>query len=260
MREFIRSIFGSVGLDVRRSVRRPGGIFPSDPVAAQRRLLSAAGIPVTTVFDVGANLGQTAHRYRRAFPQADIFCFEPFPESIAALSKSHRGDNRVHVVPKAVGREVGRATFHVNAHHATNSLLPRPTRTRRYFPNAAAPRSTIEVEVTDLDTFVRDAAIERVDVLKLDIQGGELQALQGATNLLGAGNVSLIYTEIMFVPHYQGGALFHEICRLLGTLGFSLFDVYDLHHATNGQLRYGDALFVSDAIRRSAVDGAPAEP
>jgi Methyltransferase FkbM domain len=148
----------------------------------------------------------------------------------------------------------------VNGYDATNSLLPRPSAGRRYYPKHAGPKETIEVEVITLDEFVAGTDMSAIDILKLDIQGGELMALRGAMRLLEAGNVSLIYTEVMFIPHYDGEPLFYEIWSFLEQFGYSLFDIYNTVTATNGQLRYGDALFVNRVVRSKVINGCSDEP
>ena len=116
------------------------------------------------------------------------------------------------------------------------------------------PKGTLEVATISLDSFVGAQQLGAVDILKFDIQGGELMALQGATGLLRSGKTALIYTEVFFVPHYEGAPVFHDISALLAGFGYSLFDLYDLHRAGNGQIRYADALFVSSAIRQGVID------
>ena len=163
-------------------------------------------------------------------------------------------------MPKAIAQEKGVATFYVNEKDATNSLLPRPSSDRRYYPKSAGPKETIEIEVISLDEFLRASNIETIDILKFDIQGGELNALHGAEALLGTGRTSLIYTEIMFIPHYEGAPLFHEIWSFLAKFSYSLFDIYNLRKATNGQIRHGDALFVSESVRNKVINKYPEEP
>jgi FkbM family methyltransferase len=234
--------------------------FPSDPFDAQQQMLNELRQPRITIFDVGANHGQTAQVYRAKFLNADIYCFEPFPDSVAALQCTFSDDQRVHIIPKAVSQKTGRSTFYVNGYDATNSLLPRPSAGRRYYPRHAGPKETIEVEVITLDEFVAGTDVSAIDILKLDIQGGELMALRGAMRLLEAGNVSLIYTEVMFIPHYDGEPLFYEIWSFLEQFGYSLFDIYNSETATNGQLRFGDALFVNRVVRDKVIDGCSDEP
>ncbi|MEX2287043.1 MAG: FkbM family methyltransferase [Planctomycetaceae bacterium] len=233
--------------------------FPSDPFEAQCRLMSGLAKSDITIFDVGANKGQTAANYRRRFPAAEIYCFEPFPESVATLQAAFSNDEHTHVVPKAVAEKSGTATFYVTKFDATHSLLPRFTSGRRYYPEWAGPKETIDIEAIALDDFIGDKRISTVDILKMDVQSGELLVLRGAQSLLRTAGVSLIYTEIMFVPHYEGSPLFHEMTSYLSGFGFSLFQIYNLHTAPNGQLRFGEAIFVSDRVRSDVIDAYPEE-
>jgi len=143
---------------------------------------------------------------------------------------------------------------------ATNSLLPRPRTARRYYPKSAGPKSIIKVEVTTIDEFVDSEGSDSIDVLKLDIQGGELMAFQGAAKALRENHVRLIFTETMFVPHYEGNPLFYELWAFLADFGYTLLDFYRLKKAANGQLRFGDALFINRELRDVVVDKSPAEP
>lgn len=238
----------------------PVNSFPADPFEAQCQLIKHLKRTDILILDVGANKGQTATRYRSQFPTAEIYCFEAYPASIAGLQKQFHDDQKIHVVPKAVAREKGVATFYVNEFDPTNSLFPRPASDRRYYPKSAGPKETIEVEVISLDEFLRSNNVSAVEILKMDIQGGELNALRGAESLLRAGGASLIFTEIAFIPHYEGAPLFHEVWSFLSKFDYSLFDIYDLHRATNGQLRYGDALFVSNSMRNHVVNEYSEEP
>ena len=257
--KIIKRIAGAVAGLAGYELVKGRALLKQDPFETQRRLATKTGGELT-IFDIGANRGQTAQRYRAKFPNAEIYCFEPFPESVAVLQQHFAGDPKIHIVPKAVADSTGRVTFYVNAQADTNSLLPRPKTERRYFPKTAGPKTSIEVETVSLDDFVRDNNLAGIDILKFDIQGGELNALRGATELLGSGQVSLIYTEIMFIAHYVDAPLYHELASYLADFDYSLFDVYGLQRATNGQLRYGDAIFVSETVRENVIDASPEEP
>lgn len=56
-----------------------------------------------TIFDVGANNGQSIRRFKKLFPNSKIFAFEPQPDEIKALLASYRDDNTVKIVPCAIG-------------------------------------------------------------------------------------------------------------------------------------------------------------
>lgn len=53
--------------------------------------------------------------------------------------------------------------------------------------------------------------------------------------------------------------MFHQLWGFLEPFGFSVFDLYDLQRARNGQLRYGDVLFVSEEVRAKCLDTRPEE-
>lgn len=93
----------------------------------------------------------------------------------------------------------------------------------------------------------------------MDIQGGELMALQRATEMLQQGRIDLIYTEVIFVPHYEGAPMFYELCSYLSKWNYTLYNIYNLVIARNRQLRFGDAIFVSPHIRKDVIDSAEIE-
>jgi FkbM family methyltransferase len=226
----------------------------------QRLLWERIGREPGVIFDVGAHTGGTARAYRRVFPGARIHSFEPYPPSCAGYRDRTAGDGNVVLVERAVADRVGEATFYVNHFEATNSLLPRPSGGKRYYPSHAGAKTAITVPVTTLDVYAAEAGIGAVDILKIDIQGGELAALRGAGETLAARGVRMVYLEIMFVELYAGAPLFHRTWSHLVEAGYSLYDVFDLQRARNGQLRYGDALFIDRATREQVVDALGDEP
>ena len=160
----------------------------------------------------------------------------------------------------AFAEEVGTRDFFTNpAHSGTNSLLARPKDKRRYYAPNAELHEIIKVQVDTLDRFCRNHAIPKLNILKLDIQGGELLALQGAVELLARNAIDIIYIEVEFVPHYENQPLFHQIVGFLSGYGYSLYNLYDLVYARNGQLRFGDAIFLSNPVRQDIVDAFPSE-
>ena len=247
LQSLIKNLVRGVGFDLRRY--RP---IVCDPYVAQQELLRS--MPCRTIFDVGGFQGEATSRYAELFPQAQIYAFEPFPPSYEGLRTKFSTNPRVHLVNAAVSSRSGEATFHVNGLPETNSLLPRPTSGRRYFPTGGVTKQTITVPTISLDDYCAEHQIAVPEILKMDIQGNELHALRGAEKTLASGNVALIFTEVTFVPHYEGGVLFYELTSHLADRGFTLFNLYELHSAQVGQLRFGDAIFVAENLRRSVID------
>lgn len=255
MKSTINRLLRVTGHEIRRiAVSPPLSATAHDPWATQRALLQRLEIDRPTILDIGANNGSTTALYRRLFPLGRVYSFEPFPEVFELLSRRFSTDDHVVPVRKAVADRSGSRTLFVNASNPSNSLLPRPSGGRPYYAAHSIPKGTVEVQVTTVDDFVRETNLRSVDIMKLDIQGGELLAFQGATETLRRG-VPIVYTESMFIPHYEGQPLLYQLWSHMESLGYTLFRLYELEEAENGQLSYCDALFVNQR-GRTTIDAS----
>jgi FkbM family methyltransferase len=138
-------------------------------------LVSAPGV----VFDVGANCGWYSALVSRRFPDAKIHAFEPAPDLQHVLRMNVGGN--VTVVAQAVGDHAGTAALHINPDsQQTNSTLVDAVR-----PFAKRGRITkVDVPLTTLDDYCAANRIDKVDVLKVDVQGAEGSVFRGARTLL----------------------------------------------------------------------------
>ncbi len=240
----VGNVFRSFGYEIRRK----GQGFHADPYADQQSLLS--GDEVRVILDLGANVGQTAQQYRAAFPKAMIYSFEPFESTFRILSQNCRGDGRVEPHRLAVADVSGARPFYFNADSVTGSLLPSSATATRVLPDSLIkPVGSVDVPTTTLDDFCSGHAIDRIDVLKMDIQGGELMALQGASRMLESKAIDLIYTEVVFVELYEGQADFHDLCRFLSDYDYTLFGLYNLNSGRDSILAWGDSIFIAPRLR-----------
>jgi FkbM family methyltransferase len=255
MRAIIKSLVRRFGYQIQRvsseTVDEP---WLDNPFVVQKALLTRLGIDGPTIFDIGAHHGNTVASYRSMLPNSTIYCFEPFPESFAILKARFQYDQKIIPLALAVADKSGRRDFFVNHWDFTNSLLKPPSAGRQYYPKANVLKEVIQVPTISLDHFMGERSIESCDLLKIDIQGGELLALEGGQKLLREQRPFLIYLEVPFVPHYEGQALFHELCAFLNGFGYTPFNLYDLQISDNGQLTYADALFVSERMRTEVID------
>jgi len=215
------------------------GDFKKDAFSIQKELL---GCEAKVVFDVGANRGDVTASYRNYFPEAEIFAFEPFPGSLDVLRGKHAGDKKVYPFQLALAEEAGEKTLYVNQNADTNSLLP-SQETGLSSDQQVKNISTISVKTETLDNFCREKSIATIDILKMDIQGGEWAALGGAAQLLQEKKIGLIYSEVYFVEQYKDQPLFHDISKLLHRYGYYLQDLYSPIYG-NGCIAWGDAIFI----------------
>ena len=104
----------------------------------------------------------------------------------------------------------------------------------------------------DVDVVRLDQAVEECNLLKLDVQGYELPVLKGAEGLLGG--VHLIYTEIHIYPNYAEATRFHELFGWLVDHGFDIYGIYTTYGDADGQWTQGDAIFISNELRKRKLD------
>lgn len=256
LKSFVKSIFQLMGLNIQRKTSS----FPDNPFDAQKKLLEGIGISDPVIFDLGGHRGETICQYQAKFPNALVYCFEPSPDSLVALDDKYRDDPKTIIIPLAVTDQQGQQTLHINEIDAINSLLPLATSSRRYLPGNGITKGSIQVNTTSIDEFMQSQNVEVIHIMKMDIQGGELTALKGAEKVLKKGQLPLIYTEIMFVPHYENQPLLNDIWDFLAQYEYALFDFYYLQRAKNGQLRFANALFVSSDVRKNVIDTFFEEP
>jgi FkbM family methyltransferase len=208
------------------------------------------GNRIRTVFDVGANEGQTVKTFAQAFPHATLYTFEPDPATFQRLSAAVSDLPRVRPFNLALGRESGEACLFRFVSDQTNSLLPKASGAESYVADADYLRETgtVSVKVTTVDTVCEDLAIAKIDLLKIDAQGFEIEILHGAKRLLSSEAVALVYTEVCFVRYYENQPLFQDVYAFLYERGFRLVGLYESGFLTHCYQVGGNALFVHESL------------
>ena len=234
--------------DVLRA-REPGSGLPL-PVAAGsfgpmttrdpfEDLAQLVDLAEPTIVDGGAHGGHTVARLRERFPGARIHAFEPIPERARAVRERFAEDPHLVVHQAALAAEEGELTLGVRHNDATSSRLAPSALKRRYHDRGLE----LERELTVLALRLDRAVPKPIDILKLDLQGGELDALCGLGERLA--EVRAVLTEVEFVPLYEGQPLFADLDTALRGAGFRLFHLYDIWSHPDGQTTSGDALYVN---------------
>jgi FkbM family methyltransferase len=166
------------------------------------------------VLDCGANIGVSLLYIKVRAPNAQVTCFEPNPAAREVLMKNievNGWNTDVHVLPYALGREVGSVEFFVDGTEATSSSGS----TLMHEKYAEKRLDTYHVEMRTLSSFV----VESIDLLKIDIEGGELDVL----NELRTAQKLHMIREIQLEFHYSPKSptlTLHTILTLLETSGF----------------------------------------
>jgi len=192
-----------------------------------------------TLIDVGANRGQFSLTARLLNPGMRVIAVEPLPACIAHLESVIGTNGRV--IPVAAGDRAGEVTFFEAATDKSSSTLPMTEVHRSEFPWAAVS-SELTVRTDRLDAVVEPGELRGPTLLKLDVQGAELEALHGAEGLLP--HVDHILVEVGFEEHYEGQAAPDDIVRHLLDRGFSISGVAELlERHTDGGVVQADLVF-----------------
>jgi FkbM family methyltransferase len=199
-----------------------------------------AGLQLDTIVDIGANRGQFALCVRRLYPQAQIFSFEPLDKPARAWMRNFGSDKCAQLFKKAVALQSGSATMHVSRWDVSSSLLPFAQAQHDNFP-LTEEASREAVETTTLETCIEERLIQGSALLKLDVQGFELSALQGCGLLLE--RFRYVYVEASFIELYVGQALATEVIEFLFGRGFRLFCVANLSRGASARPIQADFLF-----------------
>jgi FkbM family methyltransferase len=176
---------------------------------------------VSVVFDVGANIGQSAEQFRLSYPNARILCFEPVSTTFQELNRRAANWRQVETYQLAFGSMSGPKAIHINSDplSTVNSFVSA-------FDGGLGGKETVQVQT--LDAFCRNNNIEDIDLIKIDVEGYEIEVLRGAERMLSEGRVKALYLETSlqhdkhchFVPLTQ-------LDEYLSRFGYLIFSIYD---------------------------------
>ena len=208
-------------------------------------------------------------------PGVRVIGFDPDEEECRRLEQQTGNSAAARFVPVALGSQAGPARLHLTAEPACSSLYPPDVGLIETRPALVVitPVGETDVDLVTLDAWTEREGVDRVDFVKLDTQGSELDILGGAERILE--RVRVIEVEVEFNPIYEGQPLFGDVDGYLRAQGFVLWRLadlahyslpggisdfpttdthhYDVHHpvtvaGTGGQLYWANAFYVRKEI------------
>lgn len=176
------------------------------------------------IFDVGANIGQSAKSFKEWFPQSIIHAFEPSPSTFEQLSHACVSMPNVHLNRLGVGSNKGSFTFFENELSDISSFLE-PTELLWGRVKDRKP-----IEIITIDDYVGEHGVTNIDFLKIDTQGFDFEVVKGCAKLCARNAVQLIQMEVNFENFYKNLPQVDEIMRYLFDRNFKLVGFYGFHH------------------------------
>lgn len=182
--------------------------------------------PEPTILDLGANRGDSVADWLETFSDARVHAFEPDPTVAQTLGDRFADNPRVRVYAAAAGARNGTARFTVCADPRFSSLLDPAQGSGEFYGSGIQAETTRDVPVIRLDDWAQREGVGRVDLLKIDVQGAELDVLKGATQLLT--RTRAIKCEAQLFPAYAGAATLDSLGPWFRERGFHLYRVCEL--------------------------------
>jgi FkbM family methyltransferase len=235
----LEAVFDRLGFVLRPKLENP--LTPEE--ARRSRLLRSRGI--TVVLDVGANAGLYGRQLRRIGFDSRIVSLEPLSGAYAELEEMAREDPLWECRRVALGSSDGSAEINIAGNSTSSSLLGIEARHLESAPESKYV-GTEPIQVARLDSIWQElvGAEDRV-FLKLDVQGYELEVLNGAAECLGA--VDCVQAELSFVSLYEGAPDYRELIDFLRARGFRLAGLEEGHDdQRTGEMLQADGIFVRE--------------
>lgn len=180
-----------------------------------------ACVDIGSVIDVGANKGQFSLVVRSLFPDVEIHAFEPLETEFQIFKSVVAGPVKHYAM--ALGAEAAEAKFYITSRPDSSSLF-KPGKDHEHLSGVMVSSSKT-IQVLRLNDAIDVRTLAAPVLMKLDVQGGELDVLRGAADILPF--IDTIYTEASFVSLYEHQPLAGEIIGFLAEHGFALRGVFN---------------------------------
>ena len=174
------------------------------------------------VFDVGANVGQSAKKYLMWFAGAQIFCFEPVEASFFELREKLKNHRQVHCHHLALGASDSTGNMVHRGSSDMFFLAKTEKESSQYKPDELE-----KVEIQTLDHFCRDHGINKISYLKIDTEGNDLEVLKGAENMLQEQRIDLVEVEAGMHPGNTRHVPFEVLKKHLEQRQYFVFALYE---------------------------------
>ena len=175
------------------------------------------------IFDVGAHAGESANFFNEIFPLAQIYSFEPNPKMAKALRKLQLNNHTVEEL--ALSNSEGVADFNIQDVSHLSSLHKVNKKSKNSLGyHLKESHETIEVKILTGDSYLATKDIYSIDLLKIDVQANEVQALEGFRESIS--RVKTILVEVSFYDFYENKSSIGSIEEQLPN--FELYDIFEV--------------------------------
>lgn len=187
------------------------GKYERDTVALFKKIIK----PGMVVFDIGAHIGYFTVLFSKlAGATGKVYAFEPDGDNFVLLKKNTNHCKNVKIFQQAIADKVGDLTFYeVKGSTMCHTIIP------------TGNADKVAVSATTIDYFIENQKINAVNIIKIDIEGGEPLAFKGMTRLLAAAKNLSILMEYNPSALQSGNLDSFEFLKSLAGQGFNIFQI-----------------------------------
>jgi FkbM family methyltransferase len=209
VKKIIRQVLVALNLPITRNLR-----YDILTKKVLQRELSAS----SNCVDVGAHKGEILDLLLTLAPKGQHTAFEPIPQLFKKLKENYK--HGVTIYPYALSNRTGITHFNVVVDSPAYSGLQ-----KREYKTANPQIESIEVEVHQLDDVLKSRNF-RLDLIKIDVEGGELDVLRGAQQILSTDKPIIIFEFGKGASEYYG-TMPHHMHELLAEHGYEIWTIGD---------------------------------
>jgi FkbM family methyltransferase len=189
------------------------------------------------IFDVGSNIGQSVHEFNQILPYSKIYSFEPQINCVLLQKKKFSKNKNIKIEKIAFHNKVQKKKFYYHLFQSRNTSelsgfyqINKKSKDSITLNNLKNKKNYFKklnkfeiIKTSKLDRYTSEKKIKRINLLKIDTQGNEVNILKGSINSLN--KIDYILLEIMFYDYYNHNVSFYEIEKVLKKFKFKLFDI-----------------------------------
>jgi FkbM family methyltransferase len=245
MKNFLRKMLARLGLEIRR-IPDEQFLISCDPQMHLRmdlllQDLRKRGLRCECIMDVGANRGNWSRMAKKVFPEARFTLIEPQVEMKPELEQfcAHYLDSSYFLA--GAGQQHGKLTLTIWEDMQGSSFLPKPDTHLRMIGKQR------DVEIITIDDLIAAKACPIPDMIKLDVQGFELEALKGASATFGRTIAYILEVSLFSFSDVPGMPVFYEVVDFMQKKGYVVYDFAGfLRRPLDGALGQCDICFVQE--------------
>jgi len=249
LQDYIPYYFKPILYSIYRTLALPGSL--KRPVTHMEFFLEdlkARGFMPEFILDVGANRGKWTRIAKKIFPNASFFLIEPQIEMRKPLNSLCQELTDVNWIEAGAGALPGKLTLTIWDDLSGSSVLPSVE------TDLLSQGKQREIEIITIDSLIQSNQFKIPELVKLDIQGFELEALKGASCLFGKTEVFIL--EVSLFHFFPQAPILRDVIHFMGEQGYEVYDIPGfLRRPFDGALGQVDLAFAKrDGFFRQSVE------